>query len=216
VLDSIARLIGPQLFLRISGRNAPSSAHYSAIPFARTSQQQDVRSGRRRTLRVNLALNRVDGKLQLTAPKTDRSRRILPLADNLASALRGHRSRQLEEKLLAGARWKDSGLVFTSSLARYAARTKKRGSQIPFTAGESGAWSLQVPRPAPFLRDAAHSSRRSRSNDYGHFGSQPDKPNDEHLWPGNDGESKRGSGSRRFNTDRRDLAEFGRGCCQDT
>lgn len=69
-----------------------------------------------RTLNVNFALQRVEGKLQFAEPKTDRSRRILPLTDTLVSALRAHRARQLEEKLIAGRKWKESGLVFTSTI----------------------------------------------------------------------------------------------------
>lgn len=69
-----------------------------------------------RTLRVSLALQRVEGKLQFSEPKTERSRRILPLTGNLISLLRAHRTRQLEEKLLAGPRWKETELVFTSTI----------------------------------------------------------------------------------------------------
>jgi len=50
---------------------------------------------------VSLALQRVEGKLQFSEPKTERSRRMLPLTDNLISLLRVHRTRQLEDKLLA-------------------------------------------------------------------------------------------------------------------
>jgi integrase len=69
-----------------------------------------------RTLRVSLALQRVSGKLELSEPKTDRSRRALPLTDGLISALRTHRARQREERLLAGPKWKENGFVFSSSI----------------------------------------------------------------------------------------------------
>ena len=36
--------------------------------------------------------------------------------DLVASALRAHRIRQFEERLAAGARWQDSGLVFTTGI----------------------------------------------------------------------------------------------------
>ncbi len=68
------------------------------------------------TLRVAVALQRFDGKLQLVEPKTDRSRRVLSVPTALVSALKAHRARQLQERLLAGDRWRDSGLVFTSRI----------------------------------------------------------------------------------------------------
>jgi integrase len=69
-----------------------------------------------RTLRVNYALQRIEGKLQMVEPKTERSRRVLPLPETVLSALRAHRSRQLEEKLLLGPQWPKTGLVFSSSI----------------------------------------------------------------------------------------------------
>jgi integrase len=69
-----------------------------------------------RTLRVNHSLQRIQGKLVLSEPKTKTSRRILDLPDVLISKLREHRTRQLEEKLAAGSNWTDGGLVFTTRL----------------------------------------------------------------------------------------------------
>jgi integrase len=63
-----------------------------------------------------MALQRVGGKLQLVEPKTERSRRTLRLPQVTLAALKAHRVRQLEERLLAGAQWQDSGLVFTSTI----------------------------------------------------------------------------------------------------
>jgi len=40
----------------------------------------------------------------------------LPLPIVAAEALKAHRTRQLQERLLAGSRWHDSGLVFTSTI----------------------------------------------------------------------------------------------------
>ncbi len=68
------------------------------------------------TLKVRVALQLIYGKLQLVQPKTARSRRTLALPQSSVVALRAHRARQLEERLLAGPRWKDSGLVFPSSV----------------------------------------------------------------------------------------------------
>jgi integrase len=56
----------------------------------------------------------VDHKLIFVPPKSERSRRVLPLPVFLVDALRAHRVHQLEERLAGGERWHDSGLVFTS------------------------------------------------------------------------------------------------------
>lgn len=56
----------------------------------------------------------IGGRLQLVEPKTKRSRRTLSVPVGVVAALRVHRVRQLEEQMLAGGRWHESGLVFTS------------------------------------------------------------------------------------------------------
>ena len=48
----------------------------------------------------------------LAEPKTDASRRTLRIPDELATALREHRRRQLEARLAAAGRWKDQDYVF--------------------------------------------------------------------------------------------------------
>jgi len=45
-------------------------------------------------------------------PKTDSSRRTIRLLPEVVDTLRAHRTRQLEERLLAGAGYQDTGLVF--------------------------------------------------------------------------------------------------------
>ena len=69
-----------------------------------------------RTLRISQALQRIDGKLRLSEPKTKSSRRVLELPDSLVNKLREHRTRQLEEKMLAGPKWQETELVFTSTI----------------------------------------------------------------------------------------------------
>jgi integrase len=64
------------------------------------------------------ALQRIDGALVRIEPKTRRSRRTLPLSGLAAEALRAHRIRQVEEQLLAGGRWREHGLIFTTCLER--------------------------------------------------------------------------------------------------
>jgi integrase len=67
-----------------------------------------------RTLRVAQALQRADGRLRIVEPKSDRSRRVLALPESVVASLRGHRVRQLEERLAAGSGWQNTGLVFAS------------------------------------------------------------------------------------------------------
>lgn len=68
------------------------------------------------TLTVRYQLQRVDGKPTLVEPKTVKSCRTLSLPTIVVDALRRHRIRQLEERLWAGSRWQDGGLVFTSTI----------------------------------------------------------------------------------------------------
>jgi integrase len=55
----------------------------------------------------------VGNQPQSSEPKTARGRRSLALDPVTVSGLRRHRARQLEQKLAVGARYQDSGLVFT-------------------------------------------------------------------------------------------------------
>jgi len=66
-------------------------------------------------VRVRGSLQRIDKKLKLVEPKTEKSKRTLPIPDSLVFSLRARRTKQLEEKLLAGAEWQENGLVFTTS-----------------------------------------------------------------------------------------------------
>jgi integrase len=59
---------------------------------------------------------RVDGELKLVEPKSDRSLRTVALPDFAVRALRTHRRRQAEDKLLAGSSWKQTGYVFTTTI----------------------------------------------------------------------------------------------------
>ena len=69
-----------------------------------------------RRLHVRHALARVQGKLVLLEPKTERSRRTLVLPEIALTALRAHRTRQRMERLVAGSRWQETAYVFTTSL----------------------------------------------------------------------------------------------------
>lgn len=70
-----------------------------------------------RQLHVVYALQRVDGRLQMVPPKTRRSRRTISLPVVVTDALRDHKLRQMEERLLAGGRWSNQhDLVFTTTI----------------------------------------------------------------------------------------------------
>lgn len=70
----------------------------------------------RASLRVVRGIQRVGGKLVVLPPKTERSKRTLSLPRIAVEALRAHRSRQREDRLLAGPRWQENGLVFPSTI----------------------------------------------------------------------------------------------------
>lgn len=65
-------------------------------------------------LTVRFQLQRVNGKLTLTVPKSKQSRRTLAIGAGTVEALRAHRVRQMEARLLAGSNWQDAGFVFSS------------------------------------------------------------------------------------------------------
>jgi integrase len=71
----------------------------------------DLQSGE---VGIRQQLQAVEGQLLLQELKTEKSRRTLVIPDVCLQALREHRTRQLEERLKAGPRWADTGLVFTT------------------------------------------------------------------------------------------------------
>jgi integrase len=67
-------------------------------------------------LRVCKQLQRVNGKLQLVDPKTKRSRRSLAMPATIADGLKKHSEIQEHERKLAGDRWRETDLVFTTPI----------------------------------------------------------------------------------------------------
>ena len=68
-------------------------------------------------LTVRGTLGRIGGKLVVSEPKTDRSRRTVPLGAPLVAMLRARRKQQAAEQLRAANQWQNnSGLVFTTEL----------------------------------------------------------------------------------------------------
>ncbi len=66
--------------------------------------------------RVRWTLGRTSRGLELGEPKTERSRRTVPLPRSTVETLRAHRTRQLSERLAAGPAWQDRGLVFSTEV----------------------------------------------------------------------------------------------------
>ena len=83
-------------------------------------------------IQIRQQLQRVaKGQLILQLLKTAKSRRTLVLPDVCVQALKVHRTRQLEERLKAGPRWVDTGLVFTT----YQTYAEGKGERLKVGAG---------------------------------------------------------------------------------
>ncbi len=67
-------------------------------------------------LRVFHTLQRVDGKLQPVEPKSEESRRIVPLPEICIEGLKRHRERQEQQRQFATDKWRETGYVFTSRI----------------------------------------------------------------------------------------------------
>jgi integrase len=68
------------------------------------------------SLKVRRALQALKGGIKFVEPKSARSRRVIALPSIAVQALRRHRAWQSQERLLAGSRWQDQGLIFTSTI----------------------------------------------------------------------------------------------------
>lgn len=67
-------------------------------------------------VQINRSLSVIDNVLSWDAPKTARSRRTVSLDPETVAALKAHRKRQLEGRVLAGDAWVDDDLVFCNEL----------------------------------------------------------------------------------------------------
>jgi integrase len=65
-------------------------------------------------LRIRGTLSRIGKQLTVTEPKTERSRRMLPLSPATAALLTAQRKAQVAERLHAGSKWTNTGHVFTT------------------------------------------------------------------------------------------------------
>ncbi len=75
--------------------------------------------------------------------KTEKSRRTLGLPEAAVNALREHRKRQAEDRLLAGEFWQDRGLVFTTRIGTQmdAGNVRKQFKAICKAAGLGESWT---------------------------------------------------------------------------
>ena len=64
-----------------------------------------------RRLHVRHGLQRIAGELRLVEPKTRQSRRTIAMPGVVIDALQHHKARQTQERLVAGRRWHNTGLV---------------------------------------------------------------------------------------------------------
>ena len=100
-------------------------------------------------LRVRGTLSRVNGHLVISEPKTERSRRDVPLSPATVALLRSVKASQAVERLKAASIWVETGLVFTTESGT-AVDMKKRtaGECVPSCQGRvaGGIFTLRLPR----------------------------------------------------------------------
>jgi integrase len=145
-----------------------------------------------RAIRVNRSMQRLStgssdkgkrSELQSTETKTDGSRRTIALPDSVVRALRAHRARQAQDRLVAGILWTDQDLVFTNRNGRpiepillhrdYKTLLKKAGlpTGLRFHDLRHSAASLllaQGVHPRAIMELLGHSSITVTMNVYGH------------------------------------------------
>jgi integrase len=85
----------------------------------------------RRTLGVNVTLQRVGREYVLAAPKTKQSRRLVTLPAVAVEALRRHRTQQNADRLRLGGAWLHPEMVFTTELGDYVNGTNLRHTFNP-------------------------------------------------------------------------------------
>jgi integrase len=102
------------------------------------------------SLQVRGSLQRIEGKLTVTATKTEHSQRQVSLTSSAVAALRRHRVRQAEERLHLGAAWQGDDLVFTNEIGAPIGASRL----LPPVAAAGRAAAHALPRSAPLCGDA--------------------------------------------------------------
>jgi integrase len=105
-----------------------------------------------RLLRVRRALQRRrGGGLVFAEPKTQRSKRVIPLPAQLVAALEDHHDQQARARAVAGSLWRDSGCVFTTPVGTRLTRvmiSASSASCLPARACRpSGCMTCGIRRP---------------------------------------------------------------------
>jgi integrase len=95
--------------------------------------------------------------------KTEKSRRTLELPTQAAEALRTHHVRQARQRLAAGKRWRDHGLVFASEVGTPLDASHVRRAFKAITKGRSRR-ELDAAGAAPLVRVPDERQRRSPRN----------------------------------------------------
>ena len=135
-------------------------------------------------LRVRWTLTRTSKGLRLDEPRTDKSRRTVPLPRSAIVALRAHRTRQLEEQRAAAGCWLDNGSVFTTEigtpleprnvLRRFellAQRARLRGVHLHTLRHSAASFLLAVGTHTRVVQEhLGHSSYAITADIYGHVG----------------------------------------------
>lgn len=135
------------------------------------------------TVTVRRSLVAVGPELVESRPKTPESWATLPLPDFAVTALREHRARQLEERLRAGAAWRETGYVFTTAVGTpiaprnllrhwYGVLHRAGLPRMPFHALRHSAASLLLAQGVPLrtVQQVLRHSKVSLTADlYGHL-----------------------------------------------
>ena len=67
-------------------------------------------------VKINKNLQRIDGNIIITTPKTEKGKRDIPLLPETAQLLKTQKKHQLEQRLKAGSAWEKGEYVFSTSL----------------------------------------------------------------------------------------------------
>lgn len=109
VRHTLQRVGGDRVRLRALRRDWKSLQ--AKLTFASDGERPALEAERKQLWGQIRAVRRV---FTLAEPKSSRSRRSINMPAIVVTALRAHRVRQLQERLAAGGKWHDQGLVFTT------------------------------------------------------------------------------------------------------
>jgi integrase len=130
-------------------------------------------------LEIVQTLQRVGGALQLVPPKTEGSRRTVPLPQACVEALREHKRRQFRERSEPGRTGKTTGSC--SPPGRYSDGTRQPAPQLVGDPGCRGPVRGPVSRSPPHVRDAPARSRRASARGPGDRRSFGNRGDDDDL-----------------------------------